>query len=174
MAKPTRLLAWALAASAVAVLAVFGLSGSRAGSASGRAAPALPSEVLAGGGVTLSQLLAQARGHAALVVFWASWCEPCAREAPALARLARSPADRGRIVGVNWSDEAGGARSFIRRFAWTFPNMRDSNGKVGNEYRITGLPTSFVVDRNGRIRTVLRGPQTEASFSSALRAAEAA
>jgi thiol-disulfide isomerase/thioredoxin len=109
-------------------------------------------------------------GKPALVVFWASWCEPCAREAPALERLSLAPLGRGRIIGVDWSDTLSDARSFIRRYSWTFPNLRDADGTVGSAYHIAGLPTSFVLDSSGRIRAELRGPQDERSLSRALRA----
>ena len=96
------------------------------------------------------------------------------REAPALERFSLSAAGRGRVAGVDWSDALSGARSFIRRYSWTFPNVRDSEGTIGNEYRLTGLPTSFVLDANGRIRAVLRGPQSEASLARALAVVERA
>jgi thiol-disulfide isomerase/thioredoxin len=155
----------------VVALAIFGLASDRSVTA-GRLAPALPREHLAGPSVTLSGLLAGAHGRPSLVVFWASWCGPCAREAPAIERLYTSPAGRGRIAGVDWSDALPGARSFIRHHSWTFPNMRDGEGTVGNEYRLTGLPTTFVLDAHGRIRTVLRGPQSEGSLEQALLAVE--
>jgi hypothetical protein len=70
-------------------------------------------------------------------------------------------------VGVNWSDARSGARSFIRRYGWTFSNVRDGEGTVGNDYRLPGLPTTFVVDSSGRIRAELRGPQDLASLTRA-------
>jgi thiol-disulfide isomerase/thioredoxin len=158
---------------ALVLLAVFGLASNHAAS-SGRPAPALPSERLAGPPVALNSLLARAHGRASLVIFWASWCEPCVREAPAIARFALSPAGRGRVVGVDWSDALSGARGFIRRFAWMFSNLRDAEGTVGNSYRMTGLPTTFVLDGKGRIRTLLRGPQDERSLAAALSAVERA
>lgn len=168
MRKRLRLLGWVLvAAGAIAALIVFGLSSSRSASL-GRLAPGLPREHLAGPVVTLSALLGSARGRPALVVFWASWCGPCAHEAPALERFSLTPAGRGRIVGVDWSDALSGAKSFIRHYSWTFPNLRDGEGTVGNDYRLTGLPTSFVIDARGRIADVLRGPQDEASLARAL------
>ncbi len=170
MARRLRLLGWTLAvAAALAALAVFGLA-SR--SSTGRRAPALPRERLAGSPVTLASLLAAAGGRPALVVFWASWCPPCAREAPALERFSQSPTGRGRIVGVDWSDALSGARAFIRRYSWTFPNVRDAEGTVGNAYRLAVLPTTFVLDAGGRIRAVLRGPQNERSLQTALAGVE--
>ncbi|HWJ51146.1 MAG TPA: TlpA disulfide reductase family protein [Solirubrobacteraceae bacterium] len=164
-------LGWTLlAAVAIAALAVFGLAGEHTPSG-GRLAPALPHESLVGPSQTLASMLSADGHRPALVVFWASWCGPCAHEAPAIERFAQSAEGRGRVVGVNWSDALSGARSFLRRHAWTFPNVRDAEGTVGNAYRITGLPTTFVLDGDGHIRAVLRGPQSERSLEAALRAA---
>jgi cytochrome c biogenesis protein CcmG/thiol:disulfide interchange protein DsbE len=154
-------------AAGLAALIIFGLASQRSASL-GHPAPALPSEHLGGPPASLASLLSAAAGHPALVVFWASWCGPCAREAPALERVSRSPAGRNRMVGVDWSDALPGARSFIRRYSWTFSNLRDSEGTVGNDYHLTGLPTTFVLDAHGRIRAELRGPQDEGSLKRAL------
>jgi thiol-disulfide isomerase/thioredoxin len=170
MARPLRLLAGTLVLVAVlAAAAVFGLASH---SSTGRPAPALPRESLIGGPVTLASLLAGAGGRAALVVFWASWCGPCAQEAPAIERFAKSSSGRGRIVGVDWSDARSGAMQFIRRHGWTFPNVRDADGLVGSSYRLLSLPTTFVLDTHGRIRAMLRGPQSVSSLRSALAGVE--
>jgi cytochrome c biogenesis protein CcmG, thiol:disulfide interchange protein DsbE len=164
VAQRLRPLAWTLAVLAIVVLlAVVGLTSTRS-SAAGRLAPALPREHLAGPSApSLSD-----GGQSKVVVFWASWCEPCAQEAPAVERVSRSAIGRGRVIGVDWSDALGAARSFIRDHSWTFPNVRDGEGTVGNAYRLLGLPTTFVVDSHGRIRAMLRGPQDEASLVRAL------
>ncbi len=156
-----------LAAAALAVLLVFGLSSSGSGPV-GRSAPQLPREHLAGPSVTLADVLASAHGRATLITFWASWCGPCAREAGALQRFSRSPSGKGRLIGVDWSDGLSGARAFVTKHGWTFPVLRDAEGTVGNDYRLTGLPTTFVLDANGRIRSELRGPQTQATLAQAM------
>lgn len=151
---------------ALAVAAVLGLA-SHPDTAS--PAPALPREALSGAPLTLASLLAGAHGRPALVVFWASWCGPCGEEAPELERFAQSSVGRDRIVGVDWSDPSRpAARKFMSRYAWTFPNLRDGEGFVGNEYHLRTLPTTFVIDKHLRIRDVLRGPQTQRSLSAAL------
>jgi thiol-disulfide isomerase/thioredoxin len=156
------------------LLAVFGLA-SEGSSKGGRPAPQLPREELSGGSATISSLLAGSGSRSAAVVFWASWCTSCEREAPSLERFAHSAAGRGRIVGVDWSDPViAEAKSFIRRYGWTFPNLRDAEGTVGDSYRLTVLPTTFVIDRRGRIAAVLHGPQDETSLTRALAAAEGA
>jgi cytochrome c biogenesis protein CcmG, thiol:disulfide interchange protein DsbE len=164
-----RLLAWAVAAVLLALALTIGLSGK--GGAGGRVTPALPRELLAGPPTTLATLRATAGRRPALVVFWASWCEPCRREAPAVERFARSPAGRGRVVGVDWSDEAQSARRFIGEYRWSFPNLRDGEGSVGYAYGLTVLPTTFVIGADGRIEATLRGPQTEQTLGHALTAA---
>jgi hypothetical protein len=69
---------------------------------------------------------------------------------------------------VNASDTLAGARRFVRRYAWTFANLRDANGDAGSEYRVATLPTSYVLDSAGHIRAELRGPQEASSLSRAL------
>jgi cytochrome c biogenesis protein CcmG, thiol:disulfide interchange protein DsbE len=163
-----RLLWWGLAVAVLAALVVFGLSGKSAG---GKPAPALPRERLGGPPATLASLLAAAHGGPVLVTFWASWCGPCATEAAALERFTRSAAGRGRLVGVDWNDERAGARAFVGRYRWTFPTLRDAEGTVGEAYGLTGLPTTFVIGDDGRIRGALRGPQTTQTLDRALSAA---
>jgi cytochrome c biogenesis protein CcmG, thiol:disulfide interchange protein DsbE len=158
-AWPKRLL-WVLLVAAAA--AGLGVGLSRSGSAtSGRPAPGLPRELLAGPAPAR-------RGSPELVVFWASWCGPCAQEAPALEDFAQSAAGRGHVIGVNSSDGPSEARSFIRRHGWTFTNLRDASGAVGSAYGVSGLPTSFVLDASGRIRAELHGPQDEQALARAL------
>jgi cytochrome c biogenesis protein CcmG, thiol:disulfide interchange protein DsbE len=154
-------------AAALAALIVFGLASDGSGPV-GRRAPALPSERLAGAPVTLDGMLSTAHGRATLITFWASWCDPCAKEAPALERFSRSPGGRGRLVAVDWSDALSGARSFVAEHAWTFPVLRDAEGTVGNDYGLTGPPTTFVLDASGHIHSVLRGPQDASTLARAM------
>jgi thiol-disulfide isomerase/thioredoxin len=166
--RPLRLLVWLVSAAAVAALIVFGLGATRSASV-GQLAPGLPREHLAGPPATLADVLSKGHGRGALVTFWASWCGPCAREAPAMERFSQSVSGRGRLVGVDWSDPVlSGARSFISRYGWTFPNLRDAEGTVGAKYHLTVLPTTFVIDASGRVRAVLRGPQQQSSLAQAL------
>ncbi len=76
------------------------------------------------------------------------------------------------MVGVDWSDPiTGDARSFVHRYGWTFPILRDQEGTVGNDYGLgAGLPDTFVLDARGHIHAVLHGPQSVSSLRAALAA----
>ncbi len=146
----------------VLAIALVVLAGGDVAPVKARLAPALPSRVLVGPRVDIASL----RGHPAIIHFWASWCGPCTGEAPQLARLAGELHGRATLVGVDWSDDPGSAASFVHRHHWTFPVLVDSSGNVGNAYDITGLPTTFLLDSQGRIVRRLVGPQTAAGLLS--------
>ncbi|HTA13712.1 MAG TPA: TlpA disulfide reductase family protein [Solirubrobacteraceae bacterium] len=158
-----RLLFWAAAAAGLLAVALFGLAAS--GGRNGHLAPALPRESLSGKAVTLAAL----RGHPVLVTFWASWCDPCAHEAAAIERFSKGLQGRATLVGVNWDDPSlSSAHAFVKRYGWTFPDLRDPEGATGLRFGLTGLPTTFVIDSSGRMRATLRGPQTQKTLNGAL------
>jgi thiol-disulfide isomerase/thioredoxin len=156
-----RLAAGALLVAAIGVVELASGSGS---TATGRAAPPLPSKVLRPPAVDLASL----QGKPALVDFFASWCEPCAEEAPTLRSLSASLGDHATVVAVDWDDAGGAARAFVRKHGWKFPVLADTTGAAGEKYGLIGLPTSFVLDPQGRIVATFRGPQSEARLRQAL------
>ena len=130
-------------------------------------APPLPAAVLVPPKVTVESL----RGKPAVINFWASWCEPCREEAAHLQRFHERNRGRVTVVGVDYTDELDGARKFIRRYGWTFPNLSDPEGLAGSRYGLSGLPVTVILDSNGSIAKSLRGPQTEAKLDAAVREA---
>jgi thiol-disulfide isomerase/thioredoxin len=149
----------------IAALVVAELASGGGSHESGRAAPPLPTKALRGPGTSLGQL----RGKPALVDFFASWCDPCAEEAPTLRKLSTDLAGQATVVAVDWDDASGPARAFVREHGWAFPVLADTTGTVGEDYGVTtGLPTSFVLDPQGRIVATFRGPQSEATLRRAL------
>jgi cytochrome c biogenesis protein CcmG/thiol:disulfide interchange protein DsbE len=156
-----------LAAALVIGLVVLELATS--GDGDGSTAPGLPAAVLVPPKVTVESL----RGKPAVVNFWASWCEPCRKEAPHLQRFYERNRDRVGVVGVSYTDNQPGARRFIRRYRWTFPNLSDPDGLAGAEYDLVGLPVTVVLDSDGQIAKRLSGPQTEAKLDAAVREAGA-
>jgi len=96
--------------------------------------------------------LASLTGKVVVVNYWASYCYPCRAEAPFLEDVWRR--DRGRdvvVLGVDWQDFRGDARRFMRRYDVSFPVVHDGPGDVGFDYGITGLPETYVIDRQGKV-----------------------
>lgn len=150
---------------ALAIVAVIAFVATRGVSESPRHAPKLPRQLLVGPRVSVASL----RGRPALVLFWASWCGLCKREAQAVRAFAESPAGDGRIVGVDWADGRHAAKTFLRRHRWRFSNLRDATSEVGLSYGLTKLPALFVLDAHGDIRRALSGEQTRQGLERALR-----
>jgi peroxiredoxin len=89
------------------------------------------------------------------------------RQGGAAARAPFKRAARPReLVGVDWSDNQADAARFVRAHHWTFHVLVDSSGEVGNAYGLSGLPTTYLLDRQGRIVRRLIGPQTAAGLLS--------
>jgi thiol-disulfide isomerase/thioredoxin len=132
-----------------------------------RPAPALPRAVLHAPAVTLATL----RGHAAMIVFWASWCGPCHTEAPAIERFALSPAGAGHVVALSESGNLTNARKFIAQYHWTFPVLNDPAGVTSGQFGVLGLPTTVVLNGKGQIVRALLGAQTVHSLAAAIAAA---
>src|SRR5947208_1433715 len=96
--------------------------------------------------------LADFRGKAVLVNFWASWCVPCRAEARALESAWQKYKDRGVVfLGVNIQDKEEDARAFMKEFGITYLNGRDASGKIVVDYGVWGIPETFFVDAQGRI-----------------------
>ena len=149
----------------VAGLVIAELASGGGSEQTGRAAPPLPTKALRGTGTSLAEL----HGKPALIDFFASWCDPCAEEAPTLRKLSEALGDRATVVAVDWDDASGPARAFVHEHGWDFPVLADTSGTVGGSYGVTtGLPTSFVLSPDGRIVATFRGPQSEATLRRAL------
>src|SRR5205823_2916922 len=95
-------------------------------------------------------LLAQLHGRPVVVNYWATWCGPCADEAPALASLARAYAGRVQFVGVDIQDDAAAARAWVRKYGWTYPSVSDPTKAIENGMGLIGQPVTVVYDPNGK------------------------
>jgi cytochrome c biogenesis protein CcmG/thiol:disulfide interchange protein DsbE len=102
------------------------------------------------------------RGRVVVLNFWASWCYPaCYDEAPALLAAWERYREGGVLVlGINIQDKEEPARRFIERFGLSFPNAPDPAGRVSVDYGVYGVPETFFLDRQGRIRAKHRGAVT--------------
>ncbi|MBM3181739.1 MAG: TlpA family protein disulfide reductase [Chloroflexi bacterium] len=133
-------------------------------------APDFTLDTLDGTKVTLSEL----RGKIVLINLWATWCPPCRAEMPALENAYKQYKDSGVVVlGLNVTnqDSEKDIPPFVDEFGLTFPILLDRDGSVSALYQLKGLPTTYFVNREGIIRTVVvGGPMNETFIRSKIEA----
>jgi thiol-disulfide isomerase/thioredoxin len=132
----------------------------------GFTAPDFTLDLLGGGQVTLSDL----RGKVVIINLWASWCPPCREEMPAIEKVYQEYKDQGLevlAVNVTYQDSEAAAAAFIQNLGLTFLVPLDRTGAVSNRYQLRGLPSTYFVDRQGVIRSVVvGGPMSETLIRS--------
>lgn len=103
--------------------------------------------------------IAQLRGQVWLLNVWASWCEPCRTEMPALKVL--STRDGVPLFGLNYKDREGPARALLAQIGDPYLGSAvDTDGRVGMDFGVHGVPETFVIDAAGRVRFRHVGPVT--------------
>jgi cytochrome c biogenesis protein CcmG, thiol:disulfide interchange protein DsbE len=104
--------------------------------------------------------LADYRGKVVVLNFWGSWCDPCREESPLLQRWQKriSKGGRGTVLGVDVLDNTPDAQRFVRRYGLSFDMVKDSGDQLRGRYGVAGVPETFVIDPQGRIAAVQRGP----------------
>lgn len=154
----------------IAGLAWIGFSAGGTGSSAantsapqkGFLAPDLTLKATDGKSYTLSDL----RGQAVIINLWATWCQFCRAEMPAIQKLYDEYKRQGLIVlAVNSTvqDDASAIAPFAAQYGLTFPILLDENGEVTRAYQLRSLPSSYFIGRDGIIREVVfGGPMTEA------------
>jgi cytochrome c biogenesis protein CcmG/thiol:disulfide interchange protein DsbE len=154
-------------AAAVVGLLIYGLArqGTSRALAAGRLPPApntarrLP--VL--DGIAQSQAtIARWRGQVVVVNFWASWCNPCALEAPLLERAERLLASRheGTVIGITYKDTTSASLGALKSERLTYPNLRDIDGSYAEGYGTDQIPETFVLNRQQHVVWISRGQIT--------------
>ena len=98
--------------------------------------------------------LAALRGKVVVVNFWASWCGPCVEELPVLGALAQREAWRGKVavVGVNYKESLDTIQGFTANHKIAYPVLRDRSGEMFKLWTAGVMPTTILVDRQGRAR----------------------
>lgn len=105
--------------------------------------------------------LSDYRGKAVMINFWASWCTPCVREMPLVHQIAQDYQNDVATLFVNVGESKGTIREFMDKQAFDFPVIIDVTGNISGMYRITGLPATMVIDKEGKFRHILLGELTE-------------
>lgn len=98
--------------------------------------------------------LADLRGKVVLINFWATWCPPCRREMPSMERLSQALKNEPfAVLAVDVGEDADTIEAFTSQLdtTLTFPILLDSRGRVMQAWKVAGLPTTFLVDRQGQV-----------------------
>ncbi len=158
-AKKGIVLAIFIAAGVLFLLILFAKTGPRGSKIiqEGDAAPGFQLTSLDGKQISLSDF----RGKIVMVHFWATWCPPCVEEIPTLDRLYHNLADKDFVLLAVSVDEggAGAVSSFLQRNRLTLPVLLDPSHSVSSLYGTFKFPETYLVDRNGKVRYKVIGPQ---------------
>ena len=108
------------------------------------------------------------KGKVVLVDFWASWCEPCKQSFPVMEELHKRYAERGLvIIAVNVDENRPDMEAFLKKNAASFAVVRDANQKLVEKAGIATMPSSFLLDRDGKVRflhTGFRADETKKKY----------
>lgn len=97
--------------------------------------------------------LSELRGQVVMINFWASWCGPCRQEMPLLEKLYRRYKKLGfTLLGVNVEKDSRAAQAFLKDINVSFPILYDKENSVSRLYQVSGMPSTVVVDRDGKLR----------------------
>lgn len=99
-------------------------------------------------------------GKVVVINFWASWCKPCEQEAAELEEAWRFYQPRGDVVflGIAYTDTEKKALGYLERFGITYPNGPDLGTRISHAFGITGVPETYIVDRDGNLAHFKKGP----------------
>ena len=114
----------------------------------GQQAPSLRGTSLSGVPVELAQM----KDKPTVVVFWASWCGPCKKEAPEVVKLAQSYGDRVNILGVNAGEDMATAQRASKAWGMTWPVVSDGDRSLAKRFKLVGVPLVLIIDRDGLVR----------------------
>lgn len=126
------------------------VTGAEAAALTSDIAPDFTAQTLDGQPVRLSDY----RGKVVLLNFWATWCPPCVRETPRLVQVAEQFKDQGLVVvGVNttFQDDVNKVRQFVGDQGIGYQVLLDPEGAVGEKYPARLMPTTYLIDRDGKI-----------------------
>ena len=109
------------------------------------------------------------KGQIVVMNFWASWCVECRVETDELEAAWQKYADQGVVfVGVAYSDVEPNSIEYMKEFDVSFPHAPDLGTRISNEYDITGVPETFIIDQNGEVAHVQIGPISASTLDSVI------
>lgn len=127
----------------------------------GDIAPDFTLQTLDGQTVSLSDY----RGKGVVLNFWGTFCLPCRTEMPAFQKQYEINKDKGfEILAINMDEAEASVQGFVNQYGLTFPILMDQ-GEVAKKYRIDPLPTTVLVNPDGKIERVILGPVDEKALS---------
>ena len=130
------------------------LSGASAAITPSTAAPDFTLHAMSGPNLRLQEQ----RGRVVMVNFWATWCGPCRQEMPQLDRLYQKYRASGFVLlGVNVDDDARKAADVAAKLGVSFPVLMDTDKAVSRLYDLSTMPSTVIIDRDGKVRYVHRG-----------------
>ncbi len=157
---------------ALAALAVLPRFGARSHRSVGALAPEFSLPVIENGDPGARMALADLRGEAVLIDFWASWCGPCTMQAPIVDRIGKRYASRGlHVLGVNVDDTEDVARAHARKMGVSYPILLDATSEVQRKFGVNRLPSLVVVDRAGKVTAFTTGVVDEDALDRLVREA---
>ncbi|MBI4525363.1 MAG: TlpA family protein disulfide reductase [Deltaproteobacteria bacterium] len=107
------------------------------------------------------------RGKVVILNFWATWCRECLAEMPGFEQLHRKFSRQGlAVLGINAREGTAAVRKYSNELGLTFPLVLDPRGEINAAYGVIGLPTTFVIGRDGRAVALAVGPRDWASASA--------
>lgn len=110
------------------------------------------------------------RGQVTVVNFFGSWCGPCNLEAPDLAAFAAAHADVA-FVGVDLQDTQNAGLGFAQKYGLKYPLVADPQNVLADAWKVTGVPTTFFLDRSGVVKATLVGAASRDMFEESLKKA---
>jgi peroxiredoxin len=116
--------------------------------------------------------LSELRGQVVMINFWASWCGPCRQEMPLLDQLYQRYQPMGfTLLGVNVEEDSTAADKILKEIPVSFPVLYDNKSKVSESYQVQAMPSTFLIDRDGKLRYLHKGykPGTEQDYQQQIR-----
>jgi cytochrome c biogenesis protein CcmG/thiol:disulfide interchange protein DsbE len=105
------------------------------------------------------------RGKVVVINFFASWCDPCRQEAPAVESTWREYRDQDvQFVGIAYQDAKSKAQAFLAEFDVSYPTVLDPGSRIARAYGVTGVPETFVIDQEGLLVRHFVGSVTQAQL----------